>query len=85
MFDCIEYKNILGQMRVVINTTTKDWNRLLETGLWDKAVGVLNDEPKSLEERVFNLEAKYHSLSERRDCNGSNQNNQNGVWGNQNT
>lgn len=85
MFDCIEYKNILGQMRVVINTTTKDWNRLLETGLWDKVVGVLNDEPKSLKKRVSNLETKYRSLSERRDCNGSNQNNQNGIWGNQNT
>ena len=63
MFDCIEYKNILGQMTVVINTTTKDWNRLLETGLWDKVVDVLNNEPKSLEERVSNLEAKFHSLS----------------------
>ena len=63
MFDCIEYKNILGQMRVVINTTTKDWNRLLETGLWDKVVDVLNNEPKSLEERISNLETKYHSLS----------------------
>lgn len=63
MFDCIERKDILGQMTVVISTTTKDWNRLLETGLWDKVVGVLNNEPKSLEERVSNLEAKYHSLS----------------------
>jgi hypothetical protein len=63
MFDSIEYKNILGEMKVVINTTTKDWNRLLETGLWDKVVGVLNNEPKSLEERVSDLEAKYHSLS----------------------
>ena len=66
MFDCIEYKNILGQMRVVINTTTKDWNRLLETGLWDKVVGVLNDEPKSLEKRVSNLEAKYRSRRKER-------------------
>jgi hypothetical protein len=49
-------------MTVVINTTTKDWNRLLETGLWDKVVGVLNNEPKSLEERVSDLEAKYHNL-----------------------
>lgn len=63
MFDSIEYKNILGEMKVVINTTTKDWNRLLETGLWDKVVGVLNNEPKSLEERASDLEAKYHSLS----------------------
>lgn len=63
MFDSIEYKNILGEMKVVINTTTKDWNRLLETGLWEKVVGVLNNEPKSLEERVSDLEAKYHSLS----------------------
>ena len=63
MFDSIEYKNSLGEMKVVINTTTKDWNRLLETGLWDKVVGVLNNEPKSLEERVSDLEAKYHSLS----------------------
>lgn len=63
MFDCIERKDILGRMTVVINTTTKDWNRLLETGLWDKVVGVLNNEPKSLEERVSNLEAKFHSLS----------------------
>lgn len=63
MFDSIEYKNILGEMKVVINTTTKDWNRLLETGLWDKVVGVLNNEPKSLEERVSDLEAKYHNLS----------------------
>lgn len=85
MFDSIEYKNILGEMKVVINTTTKDWNRLLETGLWDKVVDVLNNEPKSLEERVSNLEAKYQSIVERRNCNGSNQNNQNGVWGNQNT
>ena len=85
MFDSIEYKNILGEMKVVINTTTKDWNRLLETGLWDKVVDVLNNEPKSLEERVSNLEAKYQSIVERRNCNGRNQNNQNGVWGNQNT
>lgn len=63
MFDCIERKDILGRMTVVINTTTKDWNRLLETGLWDKVVDVLNNEPKSLEERVSNLEAKYHNLS----------------------
>lgn len=62
MFDCIEYKNILGQMTVVINTTTKDWNRLLETGLWNKAVGILNNESKPLEERVSDLEAKYHNL-----------------------
>lgn len=58
MFDSIEYKNILGEMKVVINTTTKDWNRLLETGLWDKVVGVLNNEPKSLEERASNLESE---------------------------
>lgn len=62
MFDCIEYKNILGQMRVVINTTTKDWNRLLETGLWDKVVDVLNNEPKSLEERVSDLESEVKRL-----------------------
>ena len=65
MFDCIEYKNILGQMRVVINTTAKDWNRLLETGLWDKVVGVLNDEPKSLEERVSDLESEVKRLKEK--------------------
>lgn len=63
MFDCIERKDILGRMTVVINTTAKDWNRLLETGLWDKVVDVLNNEPKSLEERISNLETKYHSLS----------------------
>lgn len=62
MFDCIEYKNILGQMKVVINTTTKDWNRLLETGLWDKVVDVLNNEPKSLEERVSDLESEVKRL-----------------------
>lgn len=62
MFDCIEHKDILGRMTVVINTTTKDWNRLLETDLWDKVVDVLNNEPESLEERVSNLEAKYHNL-----------------------
>lgn len=33
MFDSIEYKNILGQMTIRINTTAKDWDRLLETGL----------------------------------------------------
>lgn len=57
MFDCIEYKNILGQMTIRINTTTKDWNRLIETGLWDEVVNVLS-EPKSLEERVSNLESE---------------------------
>lgn len=62
MFDSIEYKNILGEMKVVINTTTKDWNRLLETGLWDKVVGVLNNEPKSLEERVSDLESEVKRL-----------------------
>jgi hypothetical protein len=39
----MESKNILGQMTVRINTTTEDWNRLLETGLWDKVVDVLNN------------------------------------------
>lgn len=62
MFDCIEYKNVLGQMTVQINTTTKDWNRLLETGLWDKVVDVLNNEPKSLEERVSDLESEVKRL-----------------------
>lgn len=62
MFDSIEYKNILGEMKVVINTTTKDWNRLLETGLWDKVVDVLNNEPKSLEERVSDLESEVKRL-----------------------
>lgn len=65
MLDCIEYKNILGQMTVVINTTTKDWNRLLETGLWDKVVGVLNNEAKSLEERVSDLESEVKRLKEK--------------------
>jgi hypothetical protein len=49
-------------MTVVINTTTKDWNRLLETGLWDKVVDVLNNEPKSLEERVSDLESEVKRL-----------------------
>lgn len=62
MFDCIECKDILGRMTVVINTTTKDWNRLLETGLWDKVVDVLNNEPKSLEERVSDLESEVKRL-----------------------
>ncbi|MFQ9824598.1 MAG: hypothetical protein ACLRWS_06600 [Mediterraneibacter faecis] len=62
MFDCIERKDILGRMTVVINTTTKDWNRLLETGLWDKVVDVLNNEPKSLEERVSDLESEVKRL-----------------------
>lgn len=57
MFECIECKNILGQMTVTINTTTKDWNRLIETGLWDEVVNILS-EPKSLEERVSNLESE---------------------------
>lgn len=43
MFECMESKNVLGQMTVRINTTTEDWNRLLETGLWDKVVDVLNN------------------------------------------
>ena len=62
MFDCIERKDILGRMTVVINITTKDWNRLLETGLWDKVVDVLNNEPKSLEERVSDLESEVKRL-----------------------
>lgn len=62
MFDCIEYKNILGQMTIRINTTAKDWDRLLETGLWDKFVDVLNNEPKSLEERVSDLESEVKRL-----------------------
>ena len=62
MFDCIEYKNILGQMTIRINTTAKDWDRLLETGLWDKVVDVLNNEPKSLEERVSDLESVVKRL-----------------------
>lgn len=62
MFDCIERKDILGRMTVVINTTTKDWNRLLETGLWDKVVDALNNEPKSLEERVSDLESEVKRL-----------------------
>ena len=63
MFDCIERKDILGRMTVVINTTTKDWNRLIETGLWDEVVNVLS-EPKSLEERVSNLETEVKHLKE---------------------
>lgn len=66
MFDCIECKNVLGQMTVQINTTTKDWNRLLETGLWDKVVHILNNEPKSLEERVSDLESEVRHLKESR-------------------
>ena len=62
MFDCIEYKNILGQMTIQINTTAKDWDRLLETGLWDKVVDVLNNEPKSLEETVSDLESEVKRL-----------------------
>lgn len=65
MFDCIEYKNVLGQMTVQINTTTKDWNRLLKTGLWDKVVDILSNEPKSLEERVSDLEAEVKQLKEK--------------------
>lgn len=63
MFDCIERKNILRQMTVTINTTTKDWNRLIETGLWDKVVNVLS-EPKSLEERVSNLESEVKKIKQ---------------------
>lgn len=69
MFECIECKNILGQMTVTINTTTKDWNRLIETGLWDEVVDVLNNEPKSLEERVSNLEAEVKKIKTRRKTN----------------
>lgn len=65
MFDCIEYKNVLGQMTIQINTTTKDWNRLLETGLCDKVMDVLNNEPKSLEERVSDLESEVKRLKEK--------------------
>ena len=64
MFECIECKNILGQMTVTINTTTKDWNRLIETGLWEKVVDVLNNEPKSLEGRVSNLESEVKKLKQ---------------------
>ena len=63
MFECIECKNILGQMTVTINTTTKDWNRLIETGLWDEVVNVLS-EPKSLEERVSNLESEVKKIKQ---------------------
>lgn len=62
MFDCIEYKNILGQMTIRINTTAKDRDRLLETGLWDKVVDVLNNEPKSLEERASDLKSEVKRL-----------------------
>lgn len=65
MFECIESKNIFGQMTIRINTTTKDWDRLLETGLWDKVADVLNNEPKSLEERVSNLEEEIKQLKEK--------------------
>ena len=65
MFECIESKNIFGQMTIRINTTTKDWDRLLETGLWDNVVDVLNNEPKSLEERVSNLEEEIKQLKEK--------------------
>lgn len=63
MFECMECKNILGQMKVTINTTTKDWNRLIETGLWDEVVNVLS-EPKSLEERVSSLESEVKKLKQ---------------------
>lgn len=43
MFDCEEYQNALGEKKVRINTTAKDWNRLLKTGLWDKIMKVLDD------------------------------------------
>ena len=66
MFDCTVYKSILGQMTVQINTTTGDWNRLLATGLWDKVVDVLGNEPKSLEERASNLEPKIPERKERK-------------------
>lgn len=68
MFECIECKNILGQMTVTINTTTKDWDRLIETGLWDEVVNVLS-EPKSLEERVSNLESEVKKIKTRRKIN----------------
>lgn len=68
MFECIECKNILGQMTVTINTTTKDWDRLIETGLWDEVVNVLS-EPKSLEERVSNLEFEVKKIKTRRKIN----------------
>ena len=55
MFDCQEYKDVLGEMTVKINTTTKDWSRLLETGLWDKVVEILNGkmEEKTLMNKIF--------------------------------
>lgn len=65
MFECMENKNVLGQMIVRINTTTENWNRLLETGLWDKVVDVLNNEPKSLERRIFDLEEDVKQLKEK--------------------
>lgn len=68
MFECIRCKNILGQMTVTINTTTKDWDRLIETGLWDEVVNVLS-EPKSLEERVSNLESEVKKIKTRRKIN----------------
>lgn len=68
MFECIECKNILGKMTVTINTTTKDWDRLIETGLWDEVVNVLS-EPKSLEERVSNLEFEVKKIKTRRKIN----------------
>ena len=56
MSDYFIEKNILGEMTVRINTTTKDWNRLLETGLWDKVVEILNNKTKSIEEIFYDLE-----------------------------
>lgn len=47
MLDCQIYENVLGQMAIRIYTTKKDWNRLLETGLWNKVVEILNNTENS--------------------------------------
>lgn len=51
MFNCQKIFNALGQMQVRIDTTKEDWDRLLETGLWDEVVEILANEPKELEEQ----------------------------------
>lgn len=52
MFDCEERGDILGTKVVRITTTSKAWNKLLKTGLWDKVVEVLADESEGGENEL---------------------------------
>lgn len=52
MFEHWERQNTLGEKKVLIKTTTEDWDRLLESGHWDEVVKVLNDEEEPESEEI---------------------------------